>query len=444
MKEQRIERVKIHIGAEPYNILEEACFKSRLLYNQANYWQRQEYFNSGRDFNTILTPYDLRRQFIDSEEYKALGGHLSAETVLRLGKEWKGWKASWLKWNEEYKAQTAAQGVKYKRVADGSVKLNRKGGEPVVDKSTKSYKGEPQQPHYIKDRGLAPVYIDSGGVRQLDGAVKLPKRMGEIEIKTDHQVQSIRILPRYRCFIVELIYNIETPPVKDDNGRYFSIDLGVGNFAAVTSNVAGFQPVIVNGKGLKSINRYYNKEKSYYQGVAKQMNDKYMTHRLERLSERRNNQIEDQIHKASSYIVDLAIQNDISVITVGNNKGWKYQVNMGGQNNQNFVQLPFTKFINLLIYKARESGIRVLCVNESYTSKTSFLDGEEPCKHKEYAGQRIHRGLFVSASGKRLNADVNGSYQILKKYSPNAYALGDSGWSLQPKVVDMVKYIGLN
>lgn len=440
MKEQRVEKVKIHMGADSYNILEEACFKSRLLYNQANYWQRQEYFNSGRDFNTILSPYDLRKQFIDSDAYRALGGHLSAETVLRLGKEWKGWKASWLKWNEEYTAQIAVQGIKYKKAASGSVKLNRK-GEPVVDKSTKSYKGEPKPPNYVKERGLAPVYIDCGGIRQLDGAVRLPKRLNEIEIKTDHQVQSIRILPKYHCFVVELIYNIETPPVKDDNGRYFSIDLGVSNFAAVTSNVAGFQPVIVNGKGLKSINRYYNKEKSYYQGVTKQMNDKYISHRLERLSERRNNQIEDQIHKASRYIVDLAVQNDISVIVVGNNKGWKYQVNMGGQNNQNFVQLPFAKFINLITYKARESGIRVVRVDESYTSKTSFLDGEEPTKHKKYAGQRVHRGLFVSAAGVKYNADINGSYQILKKYSPNIYTLGDSGWSLQPKVVDMVKYI---
>ena len=147
------------------------------------------------------------------------------------------------------------------------------------------------------------------------------------------------------------------------------------------------------------------------------------------------------MHKASRFVTDLAALNDIGVIVVGNNKGWKYEVNLGAMNNQNFVQLPFTKFIKLLTYKAREASIKVICVKESYTSKTSFLDGETPRKHTKYAGRRVHRGLFKSARGKTIKADVNGSYQILKMYSPTAYALGDSGWTLQPKVVDVVKYI---
>jgi putative transposase len=439
MKEQRVEQLKIHYGSDAYGILNEACFKSRLLYNKANYYQRQVFFGSGRDFNAILNPWKLRALFKDKDEYKALGGHLAAETVMLVSRAWKGWKESWLSWNKEYIAQIAAQGVKYKQTESGAVKLNFK-GDPVIDKSTKSFKGEPKPPNYIKDNGLAPVMIDCVGVSQKEGVVKFPKRLGCIEIKTDKQVQSIRILPRYRCFIVELIYNINVPSAMEDNRRYFSIDLGVSNFVTMTSNIPGFVPVIVNGKGLKSVNRYYNKEKARYQGIAKQMNDKHTTRRIERLTQRRNNQIKDQMHKASRLVIDLAVMNDINIIVVGNNKGWKYGVNIGKRNNQNFTQLPFKTFIEQLKYKARQAGIRAVCVNESYTSKTSFLDGEAPCKHEKYAGKRVHRGLFKSLSGKTINADVNGSYQILKMYSPNVYTASDSGWTLQPKVVNVVKY----
>jgi len=144
MREQRVEQLKIYVGTNDYDIFEEACFKSRLLYNQANYWQRQEFFNSGRDFDVILDPWSLRNRFKNSEEYKALGGHLSAETVMMVGREWKGWKASWLSWNREYRAQIEKQGIKYKTSENGTIKLNQY-GEPIVDKSTQSFKGESQQ-----------------------------------------------------------------------------------------------------------------------------------------------------------------------------------------------------------------------------------------------------------------------------------------------------------
>ena len=123
----------------------------------------------------------------------------------------------------------------------------------------------------------------------------------------------------------------------------------------------------------------------------------------------------DYLHKSSRYIANQLAFRTINTLVIGKNKGWKQDVNIGRRNNQNFVSIPFEKFIHMLSYKCRLLGINVIIVNESHTSKCSFFDNEEICHHEHYAGQRVKRGLFRTGIGKMMNADLNGSLNIMRK-----------------------------
>ena len=202
--------------------------------------------------------------------------------------------------------------------------------------------------------------------------------------------------------------------------------------ASKVVNNAGLKPVIINGKGLKSINKYYNKQMSHYREIAKRMNDRDYTNRMNNLTVKRNHKIDDYMHKASKYLIDYAIVNKFNTIVIGNNKTWKHESTMSKTVNQSFVGIPHMRFIEMVKYKAQNVGINVILTEESYTSGTSFLDNEEPVKANYNKVRRIHRGLFVSNNGIKINADVNGAYQIMKKVFPNAYADGIQGVVLHP------------
>ena len=164
------------------------------------------------------------------------------------------------------------------------------------------------------------------------------------------------------------------------------------------------------------------------------MNGKDYSERMDRLTEKRNSKIDDYLHKASRKIVNYCIDNQINTIVIGKNKEWKQELNMGRKNNQNFVQIPFARFIEMIQYKASECGIAVVLTEENYTSGTSFIDDEEPVKANYNKTRRVRRGLFVSNSGMTINADLNGAYQILKKVFPIKW---DRGCALHPFVVNI-------
>jgi len=211
---------------------------------------------------------------------------------------------------------------------------------------------------------------------------------------------------------VNFIYKKPEKALKNDNGRYMGIDLGIDNFAACSSNV--IRSFLVDGKKIKHINQFYNKKIGEAKSELKKKNNKEKSHRTRQLTLKRNNKIDDCFHKASRYIINQAVSNDIRTIIVGHNKNWKQEVNIGKVNNQKFVQIPFDKLIHQLKYKGALEGISVIEVEESYTSKCSFIDSESIEKHDEYIGKRIHRGLFQNSKS-LLNADVNGSLNIMRK-----------------------------
>ena len=156
---------------------------------------------------------------------------------------------------------------------------------------------------------------------------------------------------------------------------------------------------------------------------------------MRKLTLKRNNKVKDYLHKSSKAVVNHLASNRINTLIVGKNDGWKQDTNLGRRNNQNFVQIPFNVFISMLSYKCKLKGIILILQEESYTSKCSFLDGEEICKHNVYMGRRIHRGLFKTANGECVNADVNGSLNILRKCKPTAFANGVQGVVVRPRVI---------
>jgi putative transposase len=237
-----------------------------------------------------------------------------------------------------------------------------------------------------------------------------------------------------------------------------SIDLGVENLGTVTDNI-GTQPIIIKGPEIKCANQWYNKKKAELQAIYdrnmigkacllkinkktknvnkslnKQGRIKYIIqmtgHKLDIITDNRNKQVMDELHKFSRGIINHALKIKAKTITIGKNPGWKQKVKMGKRNNQNFVNIPFAKLIKLVRYKAEEYGIDLLDPTESHTSKCSFLDSEDICHHDKYIGKRTSRGMFRSSKGlsikkgkktiliNEINADVQGSYNILRKVDP--------------------------
>jgi putative transposase len=177
------------------------------------------------------------------------------------------------------------------------------------------------------------------------------------------------------------------------------------------------------------MNQYYNKRKAELQSILK---DTRFTARMERMTTKRTRRIDHYLHTVSRQIIDLLIAEGIGTLVIGKNPNWKQEVNIGKRNNQNFVSIPHARFIEMLAYKAKLLGIGVMLTEESYTSKCSFLDNEPIGKHEVYAGKRVHRGLFRTADGLCFHADVNGSYNILRKVAPDAFGQGSRGCVVHP------------
>ena len=182
----------------------------------------------------------------------------------------------------------------------------------------------------------------------------------------------------------------------------------------VTSNV--FHPIIYNGKPVKSVNQFYNKILAKEQSKLKKVNNVNWSKKLGQLTLWRENQIVNYFHKVTHHFVDYCIANDIDTVIIGRNQQWKDNINLGTRVNQNFVTIPFRRLYDLLKYKLELDGINYIETEESHTSKCSFIDKEEIMHHDSYVGRRVRRGLFKSKYGKKYNADINGSLNILRKY----------------------------
>ncbi|MCR5747216.1 MAG: transposase [Lachnospiraceae bacterium] len=277
------------------------------------------------------------------------------------------------------------------------------------------YLGCPRTPGYLDpEHGRGRIVITSQNF-SIDetGDVRMPGFLSGLHIKARHRnVRQIRIQTGYGLLRIQLMYEQkEAAPINSPN--VMGIDIGVSNLMAVSFS-SDSAPVIINGRPLKSINQFYNKRKAFLQETAKRSNDRNNTHAMDRLTKRRNQKIRDYLHKASRKIIDLAQAENVGLIVIGNNTGWKQKVTLGKTTNQNFVSIPYHILIDMIRYKATLAGIKVKVTRESYTSGTSYLDGEYPDDLHYDRSRRVNRGLFKSNTGLFINADVNAAYQIMK------------------------------
>ncbi|HBR73357.1 MAG TPA: transposase, partial [Cyanobacteria bacterium UBA11159] len=253
------------------------------------------------------------------------------------------------------------------------------------------------------------------------------------------------VVPKCDCYIIEVIYNEPESTINQDNSSAVaSIDLGLNNLVALTSNQPGFIPVLINGRPLKSINQFYNKRKSQLQSQLK--GNLKTSSRIQRLTRCRHQKVDNYLHHTSRLIIDILSLSQIGTLVIGKNVQWKNSINLGKPNNQNFVSIPHTRLIQMLEYKAKLVGIKVIIQEESYTSVSNFLNldpipvyGDSDAESVEFTGKRIQRGLYKTADGLLINADVNGSYNIMRKALPNAFSNGIGSCVVQPRRVNPLK-----
>ena len=380
-----------------YNECDKLCFQSKNIYNQGLYNVRQYYFNHKKYLN-YYGNYDLTKT---QECYDYLPKKVFTQTLRHVDMVFKSFFAL----------------LKNKSVKNKIPKY--------LDK--------------VNGRYVATFTKQAISLREFKKTGKLRLSQTVIYIVTKlidfSSLKEVRIVPRTYHYVIEVIYQVKEN-THCDNGKYASIDLGLNNLATVAFN-EGSNPLIVNGRPLKSINQYYNKKKAQYQSRLK--GGKRTSKRICTLTNKRNNKVTDYLHKASRLLVNQLVSQGITTLVIGKNKNMKQDINIGKVNNQNFVQVPIMRFADLMKYKCELEGIKVLFNEESYTSKCSFLDGEPICKHDKYMGKRVKRGLFVSRSGIKINADVNGAYNIMIKAIPNAFADGIEGVGVHPMVLTIKK-----
>jgi putative transposase len=354
-----------------FNQLMEVTRLSKNLYNSGLYAVRQHYF----EYKKFLNYVNLNNMFVEQkqQDYYKLPAKVSQQTLKMVEQNFKSFF--------------------------GLLKSEK----------TKKVK----IPKYLdKNSSFLTIWTNQAVSLKKKGYLKLSGT--DVYIKTDiDHINQVRVVPRNNELVVEILYEVRENDLKKDNGKYSSIDLGINNLMTLSGNTT--KPIIVNGKPLKSINQYYNKKKSEIQGKLETINKTKKSKKLNKLTNKRNNKINDYLHKSSKIIINHLVSKDICTLIVGYNQYWKQEINIGKKNNQNFVSIPYLKLLNMLEYKCKKEGINFVKNEESYTSKCSFIDGEEIKKHTKYLGKRIKRGLFESASGKLINADLNGSLNILKK-----------------------------
>jgi len=391
--EQVVKRTE-RIWLKPNDKIGRLCHLSKNLYNEANYIIRQELFLSGK----WLRYNKLAGVLKTSENYKELPAQTAQQTLKILDRNWKAFFRAMKEWKAH------------------------------PDK----FKEQPRMPHYKRKDGEFMLVFTNQQAKLRNGWLILPKMVG-LEVKTrlgrideskggkgkKISLREVRIIPKGVGYLLEIVYEKKINLPKRNKDRIAGIDIGVRNLITMVNNI-GEKPIVVKGGVAKSINQYFNKEMARLQSIyAKQ---KVRTgKKAKKLSVKRERKLNDFFHKVSRVIAKWCVEHDIGTLVIGYNKDWKQRVNMGRRNNQTFVGIPLYKLIEKIQYKVEEEGIDIIIQDEAHTSKCSFFDNE-PIEHREpYMGKRISRGLFRTAKGLIVNADVNAGYNIIRKAIPKAF-----------------------
>ncbi len=403
------------IWLEQNDVLSELCHLSKNLWNEANFKARQEFFN-----NRSWIRYNaLDKLFKTSDNYKLLNSQTAQQILRVLDKSWK----AFFKSIKEY--------VKH----------------------PEKFLGRPKLPGYKHKDGEFILIFTNQQTKIQNGYLVFPKNLGIEKIKTrlpDYtNLREVRIIPKGTGYVCEIVHKTISEEgiinrrwySRIQNGnRIAGIDFGTVNIVTMGNNI-GLKPIAIkdDGTGIKSINQFFNKKKAELQSIYDLQGIKFGS-KMVALIEKRNLKIKDAMHKISRYIIDYCINHNLGTLIVGYNENWKQEAELGRRNNQNFVSIPYYDLTRMIQYKGDESGIVVKLQDEAHTSKCSFLDDESIEHHDKYLGKRIKRGLFRSAKGMLINADVQGMYNIIRKSEPNAFqkwiADGVGGCRLHPERIN--------
>ena len=376
-----------------YIALKQMCFLAKNMYNVGLYNVRQYFFNEKKYLN-YDSNYHLSKV---NENYKMLNSNVAQQILMEV---------------------------------DGAMKSFFELIE-LAKIGEYNYK-DIKLPKYLKKDSFFTIIIGQIRIKH-DGTLDIPmspkfkREYGKVSIKVprnlrDKKIKEIRIIPKYNARYFEIQYSYEIPESKLElnKNNALAIDLGIDNLCTCTTNLG--DSFIIDGKTLKSINQWANKQNSKLQSIKDKRNIKETTRKQCNLWIKRNNRVNDYINKTCSYIIKYCINNDIGNIIIGYNPTIQKESNMGKKNNQNFVNLPLGDIASKLEYLSKRNNINFLKQEESYTSKSDFLANDplpiiNPDNPKKYtfSGKRISRGQYKSSTGIIINADVNGSLNILRK-----------------------------
>lgn len=376
------------ILASKTNLLSKLCHYTKNLYNLANWYYRQDFFH----LSNLLNYYDLDFILKNKEAYRNLPSQTSQQILKVVIRTWK----SYFNALREYKI------------------------------SPSKFQHLPKFPKYKKKNGEFIVIFTNQQCRIKEGYLYFPKsvKLDPIKTRIEGKIKEVRIVPLGLKYKVEIIHEKLEQDLGLNRDNILSIDLGLNNLITAV-NSKGLPPFIIKGKMLKSINHYYNKQLAHYRSIEYKKKNFSETKRIQKLHLTRNNKITTIFHRISKQIIEYCKENNLGTIVIGYNELWKQNIQLGKKTNQHFVQIPFSKLIHHLEYKGKLLGMDILIQDESYTSKCSFLDNEAIEKQVKYKGKRISRGLFKAWNGTIINADVNASYNIMKKAFPKSISIED-------------------
>ena len=383
-----------HLTKEEYNILRELCRTAKNLTNQAIYNIRQHYLQEKQYLRYESNYHELK----NSDNYKLLNSNMAQQTLKNVDQMFKSFFAL---------IKLAKQGKYNFR----HIKL----------------------PKYLPKNGYANLIIGMINIKD-DMILTIPysnnfkkKYKTKVQIKVpkvleDKKIKEIQIIPKFnaRFFEIQYTYEIQEENIQLNTNNALAIDLGVNNLCTCITNTG--KSFIVDGRKLKSINQFFNKQNAKLQSIKDKQNIKRQTKQQYLISRKRKNRVDDYINKTCRYIINYCIVNDIGVLVIGYNQSFQNKTNLGRKNNQIFTQLPFGKIREKLEYLCKRYNINYILQEESYTSKASFFDNDElPIYNMdnpqtyEFSGKRIKRGLYQTKNNYCFNADCNGALNILRK-----------------------------
>ena len=382
-----------------WSALDAACFLSKNLYNATLFILRQHFIATG----TTISYKRLASQMKTNPDYCALPRKISQWVLKQVVHDWQAFFAALTAWKRQ---------------------PERFLGRPNL----------PKYKHKTVGRNLLVYTVQAIDKRAFKAKGIIQPSQLDVTIKTQQQVfNQVRIVPRKTHYVVEVVYTIQAQSATGEAARVASIDIGLNNLATVTFNQPELPPLLVNGRPLKAINQYYNKQRAWLQSQFK--GEQKTSHQMECLTDKRNRRMNTYLHLTSRRLIDLLRLYGIGTLVIGKNDSGSRTSTWALEQIRTLSRFSHARFIDMLTYKAQMVGIQVIVTEESYTSKCSFLDLEPIGKRKVYAGKRVKRWLFIASDGREIHADVNGSYNIMRKVIPNAFA----AWGIGASVVMPVR-----